>query len=128
MKAAGDPVPNTPDNVMMGKGLYAAYCSPCHGPKFNGNVLRPFTVLLAVPAAVVGGSQGAVDEVREREVGDRVAPRLEEQDGAIALHHRAAAELGPRPAPERLGVEHSLRHPGHEEPPVGVAAQRPLLP
>ncbi len=32
-----NPVPNTPDNVMMGKGLYAAYCSPCHGPKFNGN-------------------------------------------------------------------------------------------
>lgn len=32
-----NPVPNTPDNVMMGKGLYAAFCSPCHGPKFNGN-------------------------------------------------------------------------------------------
>jgi len=32
-----NPVPNTPENVMMGKGLYAAFCSPCHGPKFNGN-------------------------------------------------------------------------------------------
>jgi mono/diheme cytochrome c family protein len=32
-----NPVPNTPDNVMMGKGLYSAFCSPCHGPKFNGN-------------------------------------------------------------------------------------------
>ena len=32
-----NPVPNTPDNVMMGKGLYFAYCMPCHGPKFNGN-------------------------------------------------------------------------------------------
>ena len=26
-----NPVPNTPENVMQGKGLYAAYCSPCHG-------------------------------------------------------------------------------------------------
>ncbi len=32
-----NPVLNTPENVMMGKGLYAAFCSPCHGPKFNGN-------------------------------------------------------------------------------------------
>src|SRR5207247_8629645 len=32
-----NPVPNTPENVMMGKGLYAAFFSPCHGPKFNGN-------------------------------------------------------------------------------------------
>jgi mono/diheme cytochrome c family protein len=32
-----NPVANTPENVMMGKGLYAAFCSPCHGPKFNGN-------------------------------------------------------------------------------------------
>ena len=32
-----NPVPNTPENVMMGTGLYAAYCLPCHGPKFNGN-------------------------------------------------------------------------------------------
>lgn len=32
-----NPVPNTPENVMMGKGLYAAFCSPCHGAKFNGN-------------------------------------------------------------------------------------------
>lgn len=30
-----NPVPNTPDNVMQGKGLYAAYCSPCHG-QFDG--------------------------------------------------------------------------------------------
>ncbi len=26
-----NPIPNTPENVMTGKGLYAAYCSPCHG-------------------------------------------------------------------------------------------------
>jgi hypothetical protein len=32
-----NPVPNTPENVMMGKGLYSAFCLPCHGPKFNGN-------------------------------------------------------------------------------------------
>jgi mono/diheme cytochrome c family protein len=24
-------IANTPENVMTGKGLYAAYCSPCHG-------------------------------------------------------------------------------------------------
>jgi mono/diheme cytochrome c family protein len=32
-----NPVSNTPENVMMGKGLFAAFCSPCHGAKFNGN-------------------------------------------------------------------------------------------
>lgn len=32
-----NPVPNTPENVMMGTGLYFAHCMPCHGPKFNGN-------------------------------------------------------------------------------------------
>ncbi len=26
-----NPVPYTPDNIMQGKGLYAARCSPCHG-------------------------------------------------------------------------------------------------
>ena len=26
-----NPIPNTPENIMTGKGLYAAYCSPCHG-------------------------------------------------------------------------------------------------
>ncbi len=26
-----NPIANTPENVMTGKGLYAAYCSPCHG-------------------------------------------------------------------------------------------------
>lgn len=31
-----NPVPNTPENVMMGKGLYAAFCSPCHGGHFDG--------------------------------------------------------------------------------------------
>jgi mono/diheme cytochrome c family protein len=30
-----NPVANTPENVMTGKGLYAAYCSPCHG-QFDG--------------------------------------------------------------------------------------------
>lgn len=31
-----NPIPNTPENVMAGKGLYAAFCSPCHGGKFDG--------------------------------------------------------------------------------------------
>lgn len=31
-----NPISNTPENVMMGKGLFAAFCSPCHGGKFDG--------------------------------------------------------------------------------------------
>lgn len=31
-----NPFPKTQENVMMGKGLYAAFCSPCHGPNFDG--------------------------------------------------------------------------------------------
>ena len=31
-----NPVANTPDNVMQGKGFYAAFCSPCHGGNFDG--------------------------------------------------------------------------------------------
>ena len=31
-----NPVANTPENVMQGKGFYAAFCSPCHGGKFDG--------------------------------------------------------------------------------------------
>jgi hypothetical protein len=32
-----NPLPNTPENVMQGKGFYSAFCSPCHGAKFDGN-------------------------------------------------------------------------------------------
>jgi hypothetical protein len=32
-----NPVPNTPENVMQGKGFFSAFCSPCHGTKFDGN-------------------------------------------------------------------------------------------
>ncbi|RMH31937.1 MAG: hypothetical protein D6690_15145 [Nitrospirae bacterium] len=31
-----NPFPKTPENIMMGKGLYAAYCSPCHGANYDG--------------------------------------------------------------------------------------------
>lgn len=31
-----NPYPKVPENIMMGKGLYAAYCSPCHGANFDG--------------------------------------------------------------------------------------------
>ncbi len=31
-----NPVANTPENIMTGKGLYAAFCSPCHGGNFDG--------------------------------------------------------------------------------------------
>jgi mono/diheme cytochrome c family protein len=31
-----NPLPNTPENIQQGKGFYAAFCSPCHGGKFDG--------------------------------------------------------------------------------------------
>jgi Cytochrome C oxidase, cbb3-type, subunit III len=31
-----NPIPHTPQNVMAGKGLFIAYCSPCHGIKLDG--------------------------------------------------------------------------------------------
>ena len=31
-----NPVSNTSDNIMQGKGFYAAFCSPCHGGQFDG--------------------------------------------------------------------------------------------
>ena len=83
---------------------------------------------VAVLAAVLDRLQRAFREVRAREVRDRVAAGLEEQDGVVALHDRAAAELGAQAAPQRLGVEHPLRHRGRQELSVGVAAERPLLP
>jgi hypothetical protein len=67
-------------------------------------------------------------EVSDREVRDRVAARLEEQHRIVAPYHGQPAELGVHPAPQRLCVQEPLRHVGHEEQPVGVAAKRPLLP
>jgi hypothetical protein len=81
-----------------------------------------------VPAAVFGRPERAVGEVGDREVRDRVAARLEQQDGIVALHDGASAELRAQPAPQRLGVQHPLRHRRNQELPVGIAAQRPLLP
>ena len=31
-----NPVAKTPENIMQGKGFYAAFCSPCHGGNFDG--------------------------------------------------------------------------------------------
>ncbi len=31
-----NPFPRTQENIMMGQGLYAAFCSPCHGANFDG--------------------------------------------------------------------------------------------
>jgi hypothetical protein len=76
---------------------------------------------VGVLAAVVGRPEHTVGDVADREVRDGVAPRLEEQDGVVALDYGAAAEHGAHPAPQRLGVQHSLRHSGRQEPPVGVA-------
>jgi uncharacterized protein (DUF427 family) len=47
----------------------------------------------------------------------RVAAGLEEQDGVVALHHDAPAQLRPQPPAQRLGVEDALRNVGYEEAP-----------
>ena len=52
-----------------------------------------------MPAAVSGRPERAVGEVGEREVRDGVAARLEQQDGGVALHDGASAELRAQPAP-----------------------------
>ena len=31
-----NPTPNTPDSIATGQGLYAAFCSPCHGGNYDG--------------------------------------------------------------------------------------------
>jgi hypothetical protein len=77
---------------------------------------------IAVPGAVLDRPERAVGEVGTREVRDRVAPRLEEHDGVVALHHGATAELGAQAAPQRLGVQDALGHAGDEEAPAGIAA------
>jgi hypothetical protein len=83
---------------------------------------------VGVHAAVVCRPQRAIGEVLDREVGDRVAARLEEQDGVVALHHGLSTELGAHVPPQWLGVQDALRHPGDQELPGGIAAERPLLP
>jgi hypothetical protein len=83
---------------------------------------------LGVRAAVVGRLECPVGEIGDREVGHGVAARLEEQDGVIAAHHGHPIELGTHPAPQRLRVEQALGDARDEEAPVGVVAERPLLP
>jgi hypothetical protein len=31
-----NPIPHTPENILAGKGMFIAYCSPCHGKELNG--------------------------------------------------------------------------------------------
>jgi len=31
-----NPIPHTPENIMAGRGMFIAYCSPCHGQKLDG--------------------------------------------------------------------------------------------
>jgi hypothetical protein len=83
---------------------------------------------LGVLGAAVRRPQRTLGEVGDREVRDGIAPRPEEHDRVVGLDHGPAAQLGAHPAPQRLSVEHPLRHAGYEEPPVRVSAQRPLLP
>jgi len=83
---------------------------------------------LGMLSAAVGWPERTIGEVGDREVRDGVAARLEEQDGVVALDHGPAIQLRAHPTPQRLGVEHALRHAGNQELPIGVATQRPLLP
>jgi hypothetical protein len=78
---------------------------------------------------VVRGLQRPGGHVPEREVGNRVARRLEEEDRAVTSGDRAPAEHDAHPAAERLDEEHPLRHRGcGEKRSVGIAAERSLLP
>ena len=78
--------------------------------------------------APVRRPQRALREVGDGEVRHGVAARFEEHDRVVALDHGPAAQLCPHPPAQRLGVQHALRHAGHQELPVGVPTQRPLLP
>ena len=83
---------------------------------------------LGMLGAAIRRPERALREVGEGEVRDEVAARLEEPDRVVALHHGPAAQLRAHPTPQRLGVQHALGHARHQELPVGVTAQRPLLP
>ena len=77
---------------------------------------------------MLGRPQRALGEVADREVRDRIATGLEQDDGSVAPHHGTTAELGAHAAPEGLGVQHALWHAADEELTVGAAAEWPLLP
>jgi hypothetical protein len=83
---------------------------------------------LGMLGAPGGRPERAVGEVGDREVRDGVAARLEEHDRVIALNHGPAIELRAHPPAQGLGVQHALGHACDQEPAIGVAAQRPLLP
>src|SRR5262249_39746960 len=84
---------------------------------------------IRVSALMVGGLQHTLLDVADREVGDGIPGRLEEDQRAVASGDLAAAEPDTHPTPERLEVEHPLRHRHcRDERPVRVAAERPLLP
>lgn len=83
---------------------------------------------VGVVAGVVGRPECSWGDVADREVRDGVAARLEEQDRVVALHHGAAAQHSAHPPPQRLGVQHLLRQPGHQELSAPVTAEWSLLP
>ena len=83
---------------------------------------------LGVLGAAVRRPEGTLREVGDGAVRDGVAARLEEHYRVVALDHGAPIQLRAHPTPQRLGVQHALGHAGHQELPVRVTAQRPLLP
>ncbi len=57
-----NPFQKTQENIMMGKGLYAAFCSPCHGANFDGK--GPASVGFNPPPANFG-DPGTIAQLQE---------------------------------------------------------------
>jgi hypothetical protein len=82
-----------------------------------------------VRALAVAGPQYAGGDVADREVCNRIAGRLEQEHRVVASGDNAPAEFDAHSPTERLEVEHPFGHRRcGEKRPIGIAAQRPLLP
>jgi hypothetical protein len=93
----------------------------------DGEPFRPAEVLVRALAVAVPQHTGG--DVADREVGNRIAGRLEQEHRVVASGDDVAAELDAHPPAERLEVEHPFGHRrGGEKRSDGIPAQRPLLP
>jgi hypothetical protein len=81
---------------------------------------------LRVLAAVVERLERTLGEVADREVGDRIPIRLEEQDGVVALHHAFAAGVGFTASP--LIASHAFHGALLDQAKVGILATALLAP
>src|SRR5436190_23154247 len=78
---------------------------------------------------MVGVFQGGWRDVGLREVGYRIAARLEEQDDVLAIGDPGSAETHAHAPAQRLGVQQSLgQRFCHEKPADCSRCERTLLP